>query len=125
VTVKYIRLQYSDRRLHRLPNIIAQLPQTVEEITLVLWIDWEECTDDFYRTSATWSRLDNTLVGETLPSLRNLRVDTAGRFPEKHAKEVWQLLPRCAEKQILTTQVWLGDWYGLPLFCLVADNIGS
>ncbi|KAJ7822528.1 hypothetical protein B0H14DRAFT_2828337, partial [Mycena olivaceomarginata] len=104
VTVKYIRLRFLDHELRRLPNIIAQLPQTVEEITLLLWIDREKCTDDFFATSATWSQLDNTLVGETLPSLRNLRVDTAGRCPEKHAKEVWRLLPRCAEKQILTTQ---------------------
>jgi hypothetical protein len=109
VTVKYIRLQFVDPQLHRLPNIIAQLPQTVEEITLLLMIDWEECTDGVYAIPATWSQLDNTLVGETLPSLRNLRVDTTGWCPEKHAKEVWRLLPRCAEKKILTTQVWLRD----------------
>jgi hypothetical protein len=101
--VKHIRIQFYDK-LHQLLNIIAQLPPTVEELTLLLWISYYGgITDDRYATPTTWSQLDNTLVGETLPSLRNIRVIVSD-LPEEDAKKVWQLLPCCAEKKMLTTQ---------------------
>ncbi|KAJ7367480.1 hypothetical protein DFH08DRAFT_927992 [Mycena albidolilacea] len=107
VTVKHIRIQFHDK-LHWLLNIIAQLPQTVEEITLFLSInDWFGITDDNYATPATWSQLDNTLVGETFPSLQKITVFIASDLSEEDAEEVWQLLPRCAEEKILTAQAWL------------------
>jgi hypothetical protein len=115
VTVKHIRIQFYNK-LHRLLNIIAQLPQTVEEITLLLLsFNWYGgITDDCYATPATWSQLDNTLVGETLPSLRNIRVVIDSDLPEEDAKKMWQLLPRCAEEKILTVQASF-DWYSLIL----------
>lgn len=61
-----------------------------------------------HEAAETWAGLDNILVGPTPPSLHTLKFTVCGHNPENldnYTDEMWQLLPRCAEKQILAVEV--------------------
>jgi len=86
------------------PTIIAQLPSSMEEITLVL-INFEVPDQlSLHKSAAIWSQLDRTLLGAKLPSLRSLTIVCYRRREEKETlmKAMWpQLLPRFAKQRIL------------------------
>ncbi|KAJ7497751.1 hypothetical protein FB451DRAFT_242633 [Mycena latifolia] len=86
------------------PTILAQLPPSIEAISLL--IDPNKFPYELVRSQMNWSQLDRTLVGTKFPSLRCLTIlirHFCREDEEKLLTEMWsKLLPRFAQKQFLT-----------------------
>ncbi|KAJ7497753.1 hypothetical protein FB451DRAFT_1212635 [Mycena latifolia] len=100
--LKSIVVEFRQLTLVHLPTILAQLPPSIEAISLL--VDPSQLSR--HATQMNWSQLDRTLVGTRFPSLRYLTIVIqchCREDKEKPMKEMWQkLLPSFAKTQVLT-----------------------
>jgi hypothetical protein len=93
-------LNFHHARLSWLPNIIAQLPPSIERMKI--YVDGGHVS----RIDEGWPELDHTLAGGTaFPSLCNLTIwiRHANYYSKQQILQI--LLPLSAEKRILALEV--------------------
>ncbi|KAJ7100899.1 hypothetical protein B0H15DRAFT_995557 [Mycena belliarum] len=98
-------------KIERLPEIVASLPRSIEEITLSMDLDtiaqYESTAPEYKPGSVNWDQLDQSLSGPRYPCLRTLTIRMLRILTPRVAQEMkerWpKLLPTFARKGVLET----------------------